>query len=256
MDIIAGIHSICCALKNPLRREKELVLTDEAKVLVEKELQGPLSKIENLDVRILSPHAVQEMAKEECRERGFNYSRFPSNVFLLATPLEQKELTWLYERLTDGSIQKMVALDQVTDAHNGAAIMRTAAFYGVGAVIISSRGSFGEGPGFFRISSGATELVPIVRTSSLPKALGKIQKMGVRCLGLSEHASVELDEPAQNLGEIKCLVLGAEDSGLSHAVKRQLTELISLEPRGGIKSLNVSVASAIAMDRVFGSEAK
>jgi 23S rRNA (guanosine2251-2'-O)-methyltransferase len=50
-----------------------------------------------------------------------------------------------------------------------------------------------------------------------------------------------------------CLVLGAEDKGLSSAVTRIMDDMVALIPSGPIKSLNVSVAAAIAMDRIFGN---
>jgi 23S rRNA (guanosine2251-2'-O)-methyltransferase len=49
-----------------------------------------------------------------------------------------------------------------------------------------------------------------------------------------------------------CLLLGAEETGLSHAVARLVQKNLSLTSQGSIKSLNVSSAAAIAMEKCFG----
>jgi len=250
-DMIIGIHSIVEALKNPERAIFEIVATEEG--LEDLKKRGGLknSEIPTDKIRIMEGHALQEEAKMIYRELDYEFQRVPSQVFLLASPITIYEPTWIYNQLESRIPIKILALDQVTDAHNGAAIMRTAAFYGVDIILISAKGNFGLGPGFSRIASGATEHVKIVRCSALPKTITKIQELGAICIGLSEHASGTLEE-IQTSKPI-CLVLGAEDVGLSHAVGRVVTTTIAFKPAGKIKSLNVSVAAAIAMEKIFGS---
>jgi 23S rRNA (guanosine2251-2'-O)-methyltransferase len=52
--------------------------------------------------------------------------------------------------------------------------------------------------------------------------------------------------------ETLCLVLGKEETGISNAVLRLIDHKLSLTPKGDIKSLNVSVAASIAMEKSFG----
>ncbi|MGZ3788413.1 MAG: TrmH family RNA methyltransferase [Bacteriovorax sp.] len=250
-DMIIGIHSIAEALKNPERAIFEIVATDEG--LEELKRRGGLKREEiPMDkVRLLEGHALQEEAKKNYRDLDLEFQRVPSGIFLLVSPINILEPTWIYNQLESRIPIKILALDQVTDAHNGAAIMRTAAFYGVDAILISSKGNFGLGPGFARIASGATEHVKIVRCSALPKTITKIKELGATCIGLSEHASGTLGE----IDKLKpiCLILGAEDVGMSHAVSRVVETTIAFKPLGKIKSLNVSVAAAIAMEKIFGA---
>ena len=49
---------------------------------------------------------------------------------------------------------RIIALDQVTDAHNAGAIIRTAGFYNVDVILTPQKKSFGVGPSFFRSASG------------------------------------------------------------------------------------------------------
>ncbi len=250
-DMIVGIHSIAEALKNPERQIFEIVTTDEG--FQELKKRGGLSDrdIPISKVRWLESHALQEEAKKNYRDLDLEFQRVPSGIFMLVSPINILEPTWIYQQLESRIPIKILALDQVTDAHNGAAIMRTAAFYGVDIILISAKGNFGLGPGFSRIASGATEHVKIARCSALPKTITKIKELGATCIGLSEHATGSLEQ----IDHTKpiCLVLGAEDVGMSHAVSRVVETTISLKPAGKIKSLNVSVAAAIAMEKIFGN---
>jgi len=250
-QVIIGLHSIAEAIRNPARTLHELVASEDGlKELRDKE---NLSKetLEKLKVSVVHPHKVQELAKSYIEDSSFTYTRIPSGCFLLAKPLETQDLADLYSIIDRKKEVRLLALDQVTDAHNGAAIVRTASFYGVDAVIFSMKGNFGESPSFTRISSGALEHMPLIRCGSLPQALKKIQERGITLVGLSEHSETKLSEI---LGSeiMHCLVLGAEDVGLSHAVRRLVENTFALAPRGQTKSLNVSVAGAIAMEMVFG----
>lgn len=245
---------MAAALKNPKRFNKRLVATDEGKKELEKELGQRLEKISELiEVKLVSPHKLQETAEKFYKDQDLKFNRIPGGAYLMADPLPQKEMHEFYEDIAAGKIKKMIALDSVSDVQNGAAIMRTAAFYGIDAVIYAAKGNFGQTPSFYRIASGATELVPLVRAPSLTRVISKLTELGVSCLGLSEHAERPLAQHSDHQNSL-CLFLGAEDRGLSHAVKRQLTELYSLPALGELKSLNVSVASAVAMDRVFGKK--
>ena len=87
----------------------------------------------------------------------------------------------------------------------------------------------------------------------MPKFIRTLCDRGVSCIGLTEHADIRLgDVSKEDLENPRvCLVFGSEDRGLSNAVLRVLPKKISLESRGMIKSLNVSVATAISMEKIF-----
>ncbi len=251
-DIVIGIHSIAELFRAKRRRVLHIFASEEA--LQDLQKREGISRNEiSKDVLVMKPsHDVQEEAKKWFKKIDAEYQRVPSNIFVIAEPIEARDLNWLYDEMIKRDSFKLLVLDQVTDAHNGAAITRTAAFYGVDAILIASKGSFGVGPGFNRIASGATEYMEIVKAAALPKTLTKIQEMGVQIIGFSEHAKEDLNKI--EIRNKTCLVLGAEDFGLSNAVERLLTNVVALKPQGRIKSLNVSVAAAVAMEKIFGEK--
>jgi 23S rRNA (guanosine2251-2'-O)-methyltransferase len=246
-DLIFGLHSIAAALQNDRRTHIKLVATDEGLMELQRKHQiNP--KTLGVKIEMLASHALQEAGKKLCNELDVEFSRVPSQIFLVTSPLE----TYTLQDFIRDPNARLLALDQITDVHNGAAILRSACFYGVTAVIIPSAKSFGLTPSFYRIASGATEYVNLIRISSLSKAVGQLNDAGFVTLGLSEHSSENLTPADLRAQKRICLLLGAEETGLSNAVARLVQKNLSLPSQGQIKSLNVASAAAIAMEKCFG----
>lgn len=246
-DLIMGIHSIGEALKNSSRNNYRLVATKESLKELESYLKGN-RLLENIKTEIVDAHKVQEFAKKKFKELSFEFQRIPSNMFLESSLTTIYDPSVVYEELLKKEC-KIFCLDQVTDLHNSAAIIRSAAFFGVDFLVVAQKGSFGISPKFFRIASGAVEHVKIVKCASLPKFLKKLGDMGVQRVAFSEHATTTLDKVEDR--QTRCLVMGAEDVGISNAVSRSVDDVVAFSAVGEIKSLNVSVASALAMQLGF-----
>ena len=252
-DLIMGVHSMREAIVNPNREKIKIIGTEDGIKDLTKGMSRALVERVYNNCETLSLHTVQEVAKKLCSSMGFNFNRVTSQAFMITVSQTPYSVGQALREIDKRSNTKIICLDSVTDAHNAAAILRTASFYGVNFVVTSSKGSFGKGPTFSRIASGALEHIKIVRASSLPKFIRTLCDRGVSCIGLTEHADIRLgDVSKEDLENPRvCLVFGSEDRGLSNAVLRVLPKKISLESRGMIKSLNVSVATAISMEKIF-----
>jgi 23S rRNA (guanosine2251-2'-O)-methyltransferase len=248
-DLIIGSHSIAAALLNPKRVHIELLATDDGwQELVKR------SKLDTRNLRIkprlLAPHALQEEARMLYRERDLEFQRVPGSVVLISEPLEVFDPGWLRTKIESTPKLRILALDQVSDVNNGAAILRTASFFGVDVVVLPQEKSFGMSPAFYRIASGATEFLTIVRSAHLTRTLTMMKEVGVEVWGLSEHSASPLTN--EDLAQPKiCLVLGSEDDGLSNSVMRTVSKTLSLTSQGAIKSLNVSAAATLALQLCF-----
>lgn len=246
-NLIVGIHSIIAAIGNPNRTALKLFTTDIAL----DEIKAKIT-LDRVDVELISTHKVQELAKDYYRDLGLEYQRVPSGAFLTASSLETYDLPSFYRDIEQDKSFKLLCLDQITDVHNAAAILRTASFYGVDYVVIPDKKSFGFTPSFFRIASGAAEYVKLVSASKFTKVISKINDSNFLTLALSEHATTSFDSIVSSERSNKiCLVLGREDVGISNAVLRLIDHKVSLESRGEIVSLNVSTAAAISMEKCF-----
>lgn len=251
-SLIIGIHSVHQALINPNRKCIKLVCAEQGindllqvSGLTRREIQ------DKVELEVVKAHELQELGKAEFENLKFNYQRIPSSLFMVTEKLPEFGINELYTMLENKPNLRVIALDQVTDVHNAGAIMRTAAFYNVDAVLVAVKGSFGDSPSFLRIASGAIEHVPLIKIPSLPRALSKLIEKNFSVIGLSEHSENAINIIDLNPDDATCLVLGAEDVGLSNAVSRVVDKVFSLKSQGQINSLNVSVAAAVAMEQVF-----
>jgi 23S rRNA (guanosine2251-2'-O)-methyltransferase len=253
-ELILGLHSIVEALKNSERTAKKVIATNDAMSELSSKYNLNQKYLKDLgaSVQLVKSHRLQEMGKEAFRKLGYSFQRIPSQIFLMASPLPEVDINWLYSKIKNEERIKVLCLDQVSDIHNGAAIVRTAAFYGVDCILYSGKGSFGRSPSLSRIASGGLEYVKLISCSSLSKTINRLKERGVVCIGFSEHSNSCPEKDILNKDTSKlCLVMGAEELGISNAVKRSLDYLVGFTPLGNIQSLNVSVASAVAMEKFF-----
>lgn len=231
-NLIVGIHAIRAAIANPKRRDFELFMTHEG--------QKTLATPGHIQQTILGKHDFQERCKQLHRQLDFEYQKTPGGAILLCSAIPIETPNNLYSACT--SPIKIIVLDGITDVHNAGAIARTASFYNANTMLVGGK-SFGLSPAFFRIASGGAEHLTIIQATNLPKTVRGLQERGVTAIALSEEGEQATPEPLSKIA----IVLGAEDRGISHALMMQCSQKYSL----GGRSLNVSVAAAIAMERLF-----
>ena len=142
----------------------------------------------------------------------------------------------------------LLALDQVTDPHNLGACIRTAAAMGVEAVIVARDRSASLTPTARKIAAGGAEKVKFIQVTNLARTLGNIkEEFNVRVVGTM------LDEKALPVNEFDftgtgiCVVMGAEDTGLRPITQAQCDQKVYIPMSGDLQSLNVSVATGMAL---------
>ena len=142
----------------------------------------------------------------------------------------------------------LLGLDQVTDPHNLGACIRTAAAMGVEAVIVPRDRSASLTPTARKVAAGGAEKVKCIQVTNLARTLAQIKdEFNVRVVGTM------LDEKALPLQEFDftgtavCVVMGAEDTGLRPITQSQCDQTVYIPMAGNLQSLNVSVATGMAL---------
>ncbi len=139
----------------------------------------------------------------------------------------------------------IVVLDSIEDPHNLGAILRTVDAAGADGVVRQSRHAAALGGAAAKASAGAVAHVRIAEVVNIARALETLKEAGVWTVGLAGDApkcytDIDLTLPT-------ALVVGAEGAGLRRLVRERCDWLVSIPMQGHVQSLNVSVATGIAL---------
>ncbi|WP_419727812.1 23S rRNA (guanosine(2251)-2'-O)-methyltransferase RlmB [Lichenicola sp.] len=222
-----GTHPVIAALANPQRRLRRLLLTDEAEAGLAARLGGPL------------PLAAERTDRSRL-DALLGRDAVHQGMALLADPLATPTLDQVLQR--PGLI---LVLDQITDPRNVGAILRSAAAFGVAAVILQDRNAPEETGTLAKAASGALEVVPVLRAVNLSRTLVALKAAGLWTVGLDAGGS-RLDGASFKDRRV-ALVLGAEGEGLRRLTRETCDEIAGLVMPGTMESLNVSNAAAVAL---------
>lgn len=144
----------------------------------------------------------------------------------------------------EGEAPLVLVLDGITDPQNLGAILRSADQLGVELVIIPSRRSAQENLTVSKVSSGASEYVPLAVVPNVASALDQLKEKGFWIFGAD--GSGERTDRLEMKGKI-CIVMGSEGSGMHRLVREKCDFLVSIPTAGHVDSFNVSVAAGILL---------
>ncbi|WP_202911156.1 23S rRNA (guanosine(2251)-2'-O)-methyltransferase RlmB [Ancylobacter sp. TS-1] len=223
--ILYGWHSVVEALRNPRRKFRRLLATENAARRLEEEaiplkIAPEIVRPGEID-RQLDPDAVHQGLLAECD---------PLPVLSLAKAAE---------------CDLLLVLDQITDPHNVGAIVRSAAALKVGAIVTTARHSPAATGVLAKSASGGLEHVPFCFVGNLARALDELKERGVQVVGLDSEGPADLVDTT--LSAPAALVLGAEGKGLRQLTRQTCDTLARIDLPGAIISLNVSNAAVLAL---------
>ena len=210
---------------------------DIDKVFIQKEAQGEL---------------MSELLKT-MRKNNINFSYVPieklnrltsknhQGAIASISPISFVSLEELIEKTIETKEKPLfLILDQISDARNFGAIIRTAACCGVNGIIISKNGAAPVNGDTVKTSAGAVFSIPICKVDHIKDAVFYLQSSGVTTLGASEKASKEIYDVECN--RPLAIIMGSEDRGINPSVLKIIDETAKLPMHNTIASLNVSVA--------------
>jgi 23S rRNA (guanosine2251-2'-O)-methyltransferase len=236
--LIWGLHAARAAWLNPQRRITRLWLTESGQKSFE------ATQKEALDELLKRPDA-KKMERDEL-DHITPPGSVHQGIVIETMTLPEPSLHDIIGANPPPDL--ILMLDQVTDPHNVGAILRSAAAFGAGAIVMTERNAPTTTGVLAKAASGALECTPMVHVVNLARTLDDLREAGYWCVGLAE-------EGEKNLGELDMsgrtvLVLGAEGDGLRHLTRQKCDELARLPTGGPIGSLNVSNAAAVALYEV------
>jgi 23S rRNA (guanosine2251-2'-O)-methyltransferase len=144
-----------------------------------------------------------------------------------------------------GETPLFILLDGVTDVRNIGAIARTAWCSGAQGLILPTSHSASLSEDAIKTSAGALRRIMLCRIPSVPQAIDVLKLNGIQVLGTEMRGSVPVYEADLQLPS--CIVMGAEDSGISKDVLKRAHQLIHIPMHNQFDSLNVSVAAGMIL---------
>ena len=220
------------------------------------------------DKRILHAATAAGVATDTSHDRHslnrFSEDRPHNGVVLECGRLPVEQMTSLPianpEKPEPGFV---LLLDEVSDPQNMGSIIRSAYFLGCQAVVMSERNCSPVTSTVVKVSSGASEFLPIYRTASVVEFLRQSRRNGWKTVAAAASSTAgEASAVTKQMlaGESICLVLGSEGYGIRTLVRRECTKTMGVNPAAGVShvvdSLNVGAAAAILIGRVAAARSR
>ncbi|MBQ8848083.1 MAG: 23S rRNA (guanosine(2251)-2'-O)-methyltransferase RlmB [Candidatus Gastranaerophilales bacterium] len=164
-------------------------------------------------------------------------------VIAHVAPVEYIELDEFLET-NKNDFKRIVILDGVSDPHNFGAIIRTVAAAGFDGVMVSNHRSCPINATVEKISSGAINHIPIIKTTSLSASIDLLKKHDFWVIATQMEAKdnyYEIDYTDMNFA----LVMGSEGKGISKTILNKADFCVKLE--SNFESLNVSATTAVIL---------
>lgn len=143
------------------------------------------------------------------------------------------------------SARTALVVEGVNDHENLGALFRNAAALGGDGVFLDPTTCDPFYRRSVRVSLGHVMRIPVARPEPWPSSLGELRRAGLTIVALTPGGEVTLDEVASP--PRLAVMVGAEGSGLSAAALDAADAVARIPMVGGVDSVNVATAAAIAL---------
>jgi tRNA G18 (ribose-2'-O)-methylase SpoU len=146
------------------------------------------------------------------------------------------------------SARRVVVLEDIVDHTNVGAAVRSAAAFGADAVLVTPRCADPLYRRAIRVSMGTVFQVPWTRIDPWPAGVELLRGLGFTVAALATNGdAMPLERFAQGRAERVALVLGTEGDGLCRHTLTAVDVCVRIPMAGGVDSLNVAAAAAVAL---------
>ena len=157
---------------------------------------------------------------------------------------EPRSLTAWLQDLPAGP-QCALWIDGVGNPHNLGAILRSAAHFGVSALLLPKHATLALSGAAARVAEGGAEIVPLVRMGREDNAIAQLHGAGFKLAATLVRGGADLFTTP--LPQRLVYVLGAEAEGMDQALAAACDLRLSIPGSGAVESLNVAAATAVLL---------
>ena len=232
---IVGVNAVASAIENDADNVREVLVEGGSKNARLTEIEENARR-KGIDVRRVTGQALDGVAGG-VRHQG------AAARYAAARTWDEHELPALIEAAEGKAL--VLVLDGVQDPHNLGACLRSAAAAGATAVVFPKDKAVQVNATVRKTSAGAADTLPIFSVTNLSRTLRDLQKAGVWIYGFAGEADASLY--ALDLKGNVALVMGSGGDGLRRLTREDCDQLVKIPMPGEFESLNVSVATGIAL---------
>jgi RNA methyltransferase, TrmH family len=138
----------------------------------------------------------------------------------------------------------VLILEDVANPHNVGAILRSAANFGVKAVLAPGVDFFKPSSALLRTAEGGEEALSVTGGPELKVIIDELKDLNFEIVAADSKAKTSLFEE-EALSPRVAFIIGNEGRGISPEAKKQSDQIISIPGTGAVESLNVSTATAV-----------
>lgn len=223
-QLVMGVH----ALEELLKHAPKKIL----KVFTVQGKKGPLfEKIKEMNIPIIFvvEKVLDQMAGSDSHQMWVAHIQGRTFLDVREFLKEEREQAFV------------LMLDQIFDPQNFGALLRSAECFGIDGVAWSKNRGCDVTPVVAKASSGASELIPLIRISNLAQAVDQFKEAGF------EIVATLLDSKAESAYTFSfspktVLIAGSEGEGIQPLLRKKADRSIYLPMAGKIASLNVAQA--------------
>lgn len=243
--LIYGKNSVLSALANHKRIIKQIFTTSNNNEAINK-IAKNRPKLNNI-IKIIDNEYLDNILPNKLHQ-GLAAEVEPLNI------KNQNDLLGEIYQIQEKSQEKinlpnLLMLDQICDPHNVGAIIRSAAAFGFTKIIFSYHNSIKESPIIVKSSCGAIELVDLYQITNFNNLLAKLKEIGYWVVGLDGKGNIAIDSLKEYLPIV--VIAGSEGDGIRSLVKKNCDFLAKITISESVESLNVSIATAIALNNIY-----
>jgi TrmH RNA methyltransferase len=165
-------------------------------------------------------------------------------VCLALLPQQELNLSqWLMNAPAGGCL--LLWLDGVGNPHNLGAIMRSAAHFGVQAILLPKASALSHSGAASRVAEGGAEHVPLIRLGRTDNAIAQLASAGFTLVSTVVRGGNDVFRSAL---PARCvMVMGAEQTGVDSELIAASRLRVEVPGTGQVESLNVSAAAAVLL---------
>lgn len=238
---VYGVHAVEEALS--LRADRAQGMWVDARRVDDKRLKQCMGNARRAGVSI---YEVDRQTLDRKAKGGKH-----QGVVLEMAPFEYQSIEQWVGHIGPREDVCVLILDQIHDVGNLGAIARSAAAFGVDALVIGKDRSAQVTPAAIRASAGQLWRLPVIRVVNVARAIESLKEDGFWfwATGVVQGRQTSLWEAALT-GRVG-LVLGSEHEGVRKLVRKKCDHGLWIPMAEGVESLNVSVAAAVICSQVY-----